>query len=315
MEELLSRHRKEIRDLTSRITQKKKQATKKTRRGVNEECESMERELRARHAEEIASLEKPDSTAEPEPELEPEDEPAAAAAVQDPSVTESATTTTASSNLGTTSTNTSATSTSIDPPPLQPARKPNRQKARAARRAAELAALSAEDAESGASPLPNAREAEITAMSARLSELGLTMKEIAPDGHCLYSAFADQLPEGGEEVQKEGGGNLKGYRLARKKCADYMRAHRDEFEPFLEGAFDEHVRKVEETAEWGGHAEILALAKAFGVTVNVVQAQGRVERMNNEGGAGDRPEVWLGYYRHSFGLGEHYNSLRKKDGY
>lgn len=136
-------------------------------------------------------------------------------------------------------------------------------------------------------------------MQTRLDTLGLVEKGVAPDGHCLYSAFADQVhPEQPD------------YRFARRKCAEYMRAHRDDFEPFLEEAFEEYVRKVQETAEWGGQTEVLALAKAFGVVVNVVQAEGRgVERMNEGEG---KEEVWLGYYRHSFGLGEHYNSLRKK---
>jgi OTU domain-containing protein 6 len=46
MEELQAKHRKELRDLQSKITQKKKQASKKTRKGVNEECDRLEQELK-----------------------------------------------------------------------------------------------------------------------------------------------------------------------------------------------------------------------------------------------------------------------------
>jgi OTU domain-containing protein 6 len=46
MEELQSTHRKEQRDLQSRVTQKKKQASKKTRKGVNEECDRLEADLK-----------------------------------------------------------------------------------------------------------------------------------------------------------------------------------------------------------------------------------------------------------------------------
>ncbi|RPA97720.1 OTU-domain-containing protein [Choiromyces venosus 120613-1] len=288
-EEMFARHRKEIRELTARITQKKKNATKKTRRGITSECESLEHELKERQSREIAALDNPDGEsieASEVPESKPEGEEEKE---KDRKRLEESNTNT------NTTTNTTA---SNDTPQQSPAgsKKPNRQKARLARRAAEAAALSAV-AEAEASALPNPRQAEMRAMQTLLANLHLSEKEIAPDGHCLYSAFADQLPTPSD------------YKTTRKKCAEYMLAHRDEFEPFLEEPIEEHVRKIGETAEWGGQTEVLALAKAFGVIVNVVQTEGRgVEKMNEEGVEG---EVWLGYYRHSFGLGEHYNSLKK----
>ena len=56
LDEMQSRHRKEQKDLQSRITQKKKGATKKTRKGVNSECEELERQLRETQEQEIAAL-------------------------------------------------------------------------------------------------------------------------------------------------------------------------------------------------------------------------------------------------------------------
>ena len=54
----------------------------------------------------------------------------------------------------------------------------------------------------------------------------------------------------------------------------------------------------------------MALAKTYGIDIHVLQGDGRVEKI--EGGkGGDSPVAWLAYYRHGFGLGEHYNSLRK----
>lgn len=287
MEELLSRHRKEIRDLTSRITQKKKLATKKTRKGVNTECEALERDLKEQHVREISELTDPSSTVD--------DSDHGGNDVQD---TEAIPETTPTESDKTTTTSADVTTPTT--------KKPSRQKARLARRTADIAALSAA-AEAEAAALPDQRSLEIAAMQVRLSSLSLTEHAITPDGHCLYSAFADQVLHSTSLTPLV---DTLDYRLARRKCAEYMVSHRADFEPFLEEAFEEHVRKVEKTAEWGGQTEVLALAKAFGVVVNVVQAEGRrVERMNDEGA---REEVWLGYYRHSFGLGEHYNSLRKE---
>ncbi|KAL7266675.1 OTU protein [Rhizina undulata] len=307
MDDLLARHRKELRDLTSRITQKKKSATKKTRRGINSECENLEQSLLARHAQEILELTNPTSSSTisispPSPSPKPESEPEAPIELPPPQ------------------------DDPQQPPELETrSKKPNRAKARLARRAEALATLSAQAA-AEASTAPDRRAIELATMSRRLVTLGLLEQPIPPDGHCLYSAFADQLrfyslplgPEGsGNDI---GDGKDEGYKRMRKVCAEYIQRNADEFAPFLEDTIEDHVKKVAGTAEWGGHTELLALARAFGVVVNVVQAEGReVERIgdeaegNAEAADRERKELWLGFYRYSFGLGEHYNSLRKKE--
>ena len=62
--------------------------------------------------------------------------------------------------------------------------------------------------------------------------------------------------------------------------------------------------------------ELMALAKAYGVSINVLHGDGRVDKIKPgdeaaEEDGDDGKSIWLGYYRHSHGLGEHYNSLRK----
>jgi len=301
MDELLARHRKELRDLQSRITSKKKEATKKTRKAVNAECENLEAQTKARHALEIQQLEiggapdddgntngvgvnanvyiPPPTDTEPEPEPEPEE---------------------------TKITNSPPVETTPPVPELSGrAKKQNRQKARLARRAAEAAELS-ETAALEANSLPNLRERELKTMAALLKNNGLTEHQVAPDGHCLYSAFAHSLRTAGVELDNA----PRDYKEARIRCAEFMKENRVDFEAFLEEDFDAHVKKVEGTAEWGGQTEVMALGRAFGVKVNVLQAEGRgVESMNGDATGG---EVWLGYYRHAFGLGEHYNSLVKE---
>src|ERR1700738_3116595 len=56
LEQLQVKHRKEQRDLQARITQKKKAATKKTRKVVNTECEELERTLKDKQEQELAIL-------------------------------------------------------------------------------------------------------------------------------------------------------------------------------------------------------------------------------------------------------------------
>ena len=150
---------------------------------------------------------------------------------------------------------------------------------------------------------------------------GLEEQEIRSDGHCLYAAVADQLehsqvglkPKIEVEIT-DGQAQLKPaihiYKITRQVAAAYISQNPEDFLPFLEEPLDQYVKTIRDTGEWGGHLEILALAKAYGVDINILQGNGKVEKI--ECGIGNEArKLWLAYYHHSFGLGEHYNSLRK----
>ncbi|KAH6621853.1 OTU domain-containing protein 6B [Boeremia exigua] len=300
LEALQQRHRKEQRDLVSRITQKKKQATKKTRKGVNDECETLERELRERQEGEVRELSGEGDAGD---EHEQEDEDAADADEI------------ADIQLSALSLN--APSATPSPTPA-PAKKKNRQKERLARRAADQAAAIAA-AEEEAANAPNPREQEKSAFEPLLAARGLALHEIRADGHCLYAAVADQLGARGMALVPRGADATQGlppYKKVRYAAAGWIEAHADEVGGFMEDGVAEHVRKIRETGEWGGHLELLAVARGYGVVVCVLHGDGRVDRIQGEEGEGEgdkKEEIWLGYFRHSHGLGEHYNSLRKKE--
>jgi OTU domain-containing protein 6 len=101
------------------------------------------------------------------------------------------------------------------------------------------------------------------------------------------------------------------YKAVRKAAASYIEGHPDEFAGFLDEPLESYVEKIRDTAEWGGHLELLALARTYKVEICVIQ-DGDPQTIKPDEDAGKEPEkIWLGYYRHGFGLGEHYNSLRK----
>lgn len=307
LEALQARHRKEQRDLVSQATQKKKQATKKTRKGVNDECERLERELKERQARELAihngeAVDGVDNV--PSEEDEPEAEPAPAGDGDEANGVSAA-----------------VESLSISPAPEQhtPKKKPNRAKARLARRAAEHEALVAQAKEEAAN-MPDLREQEVTRMAEHLEKNKLQLKEIRADGHCLYAAVADQMETRGLGLQpkidvKIAGGQekLPDYKKVRYAAAALIESAPDDFVPFMEEPLETYLQKMRETGEWGGHMELMALAKTYGVRINVLHSDGRVDKIEPEGGVkdGEEKDIWLGYYRHSHGLGEHYNSLRK----
>jgi len=212
----------------------------------------------------------------------------------------------------------------------QAARRASRQDRKAAALAEQQAPI---DADADAKLEREAKDEE-RAINRICNELGLEMHEITPDGHCLFSAVADQLailnvvpPQAAHHV------------LTRKAAAEYMLAHPQDFVPFLPsvegedgaGAGDagtigpqEYARycaSIRDTAVWGGEPEILALSRAYAVPIHVVQGGQPPVVVHNPNGAPttdnlkEQRAVWISYHRRMYGLGEHYNSLRPRTGF
>ncbi|KAL8720855.1 MAG: hypothetical protein Q9225_002334 [Loekoesia sp. 1 TL-2023] len=302
MDELQKKHRQEQRDLQARITQKKKSATKKTRKGVNDECAELERQLKEKQDLEISEINgEQKSNGHPlDNDLDSEDEPSLDV------------------NGNGFGIGIQRTDVSSLQPKDEPARKPNRQKARLARRAAEQESI-ANQAANEAKELPDLRQQESEAMRTQYTSKGLVEHEIRSDGHCLYAAVADQLTNRKldlmpilplHDMDSVPSSSAPPYKITRTIAASYIKNHVDDFLPFLEEPLDDYLHKIQDTGEWGGHLELLALAKAYNVNINVLQSSGQVERIES-GTDGSRPALWLSYYHHNFGLGEHYNSLRQ----
>lgn len=301
MEKLQRRHRLEKQDFESRILQKKRSATKKTRKGINDECAALERQLLEKQALELMRFEDEFSLnlQGGEPSL---DQLAEIGSEKPPTQDHKST----SSKL------------TPQPAPAEQAKKPNRQKARLARRAAEQE-VAAVQAAKEAQDLPNLRDQERETMRKEFTSRNLKEKEIRSDGHCLYAAVADQLRWHEidlkpsikiMDVSWDSQGQAADYIIIRQVAATFINDNPDDFLSFLEQPLEEYTRKIRETGEWGGHLELMALAKAYGVVIHVLQGDGKIEKIEGSMESSER-QLWLAYYRHNFGLGEHYNSLRQ----
>ncbi|KAL2758689.1 hypothetical protein ACRALDRAFT_1080421 [Sodiomyces alcalophilus JCM 7366] len=310
MEQIQARHRKEQRDLVARITNKKKNATKKTRKGVNDECAELERQLKERQAEEVARA--MGHVEEPQDEAVEED---ISRQMQDVGIKDGEG---AASTPPTASQQQEPRQRDTQQPqqpqqPQQGGKKRNRQKERLARRAAEVEAAAAK-AEEEAKNMTDHRGLERKYMAEVFAAHDLVEKDIQPDGHCLFSAVADQLQHRDIPLRGEGGDEKDepAYRIVRKAATEWMAGRPDDYAPFLEEPLDAYLAKMRDTAEWGGQLELAALAARYGVEIRVVQ-DGRTDKIEPPGGVAEQTAtIWLAYYRHGFGLGEHYNSLRKK---
>lgn len=293
--QVVARHKKEARDLVAALTGMKKQANKKNRKEVNRRCEEKQREADERWAQELAAVRG--------------DAGAAEAVGAEAETAEADTDTTPEALLrlagGDEAAAETAAEAAAETASAAAPRKPNRAKAKLAKRAAAMEQLRAEAAAEASTQVDH-RAIELEHMAALLAARGLTLHEVVADGHCLFASIADQLH------------TTRGVEVAvaelRAQAAARIRAHRDEYAPFLFDEetmtvrdVDEYTAKIEHTVMWGGDMEILALAQHYDAPVEVLMS-GRAPLVLNAGASG---EGWtLAYYKHAFGLGEHYNSVR-----
>lgn len=156
--------------------------------------------------------------------------------------------------------------------------------------------------------------AEDERLAMQLAPLILKIKDIQPDGHCLYRALAHQCtqnlpdlePELAKEVQtwEQGGGHTQ----MRAICAAFMRQHMDDFAPFVDtDDFGAYIDKIQNTAEWGGDVELTALARRLRSHIHVYSAAMSEQIFSPI--LDSKVHLRLSYHKYAFGLGEHYNSV------
>ncbi|KAG5440613.1 hypothetical protein PCK2_000323, partial [Pneumocystis canis] len=151
------------------------------------------------------------------------------------------------------------------------------------------------------------RKLEQDSISAIIEKMSFKEKDISPDGHCLYKAFSDQLA-----VRH---GIYVNYLELRSIAASYIREHACDFIPFLFNDETGEIRDVESycwdiehTAMWGGEVEIIALARAYKVNVELIQIKGLSLKIGFEPNGGtfslqDKDTIKLSYYQHMYALG------------
>ncbi|KAF9166968.1 OTU domain-containing protein 6A, partial [Mortierella sp. AD010] len=241
-EELKARHKKEQRDLTAKVTALKKTATKgdkKKKKEVTAEVAQLEHSLAQQQEKEekewISLHGSTDTQAKVEEEEEEEDD----FDVNDIPIDH----------------------LTIEPvfakkqPQPSGGKKPNRQKARKDRKAQALKELQ-DEAEKEAAGQVNMNEVERKAIEELAQVMGVSVKDITPDGHCLYNAVADQLSQH-YQIKTT-------VKDLRHSTAEYMRQNCDDFLPFLSNKqgdmmssddFSEYCKELETTAVWGGQPE------------------------------------------------------------
>ena len=147
------------------------------------------------------------------------------------------------------------------------------------------------------------RDKETNQINAQVEDLGLHVKPMAADGNCLYRSIAEQLSLDDPSMAR-----ATAYRVVRRRAANYMRQHKDEFCCFLEDDidFDDFCSKVESSNEWGGQIELRAISMAFNRPVYVYSADSPVVIMGED--ISSTP-LRISFHKKYLSLGNHYNSL------
>ncbi|CAI4457916.1 BDN_1c_G0023520.mRNA.1.CDS.1 [Saccharomyces cerevisiae] len=292
MEDILARHRKENKDLQNKITGMKKQATKSKRKEVNSKCLDLQDKLKTKQENEIRDWKIANNEvfdAEQEDEVTPEKLLEQLSISRDEK--EQQNVPVQQQQQG------------------QTKKRRNRQKERLAKRDAAIAKMK-EEAALEASKQPDLKKMEQESIDQLCELKKLKQFDIQPDGHCLFASILDQLKLRHDPKKLDQGMDVM--KLRWLSC-NYVQEHRDDFIPYLFDEetmkmkdIDEYTKEMEHTAQWGGEIEILALSHVFDCPISILMS-GRPIQVYNE--CGKNPELKLVYYKHSYALGEHYNSL------
>ncbi|RKP13972.1 hypothetical protein BJ684DRAFT_19584 [Piptocephalis cylindrospora] len=289
-----ARHKREVKELTGRMTALKKTATKgdkKKKKEVLQECSQMETAIKNRHRQELAHLEIRDD----HPKVEEEEEVATTILKEQDRELEA-----------------SPIALATEEEPQRKGKKINRARQRLERRAEQVRQMQAE-AEAEAEGQVDMRAVENEAIESLAKARACRVVDIVPDGHCLYNAIADQL----DHVL----GLKMSYQEIRGKVAMYMREHKDDFLPFItsetgdlldDAGFEAYCDALANTAVWGGEPEILAISKVYATPVHIIQmgAPALVMGAEEKRPDGKKDPMIITYHKHMYGLGAHYNSLR-----
>jgi len=142
----------------------------------------------------------------------------------------------------------------------------------------------------------NNEEDDCIQLDNQLLELNLSLKLIPGDGNCLFRALGDQLD-----------GNSEDHMKYRQEVVQFMKDHRDDFEPFVEDdiSFDQHLQNLSNVGTFGGNDSIVAFARLYDLTVVIHQLNKPLWQVFSEGGNRGK-ELHISYHN-----GDHYNSVRR----
>ncbi|GAV03344.1 hypothetical protein RvY_13784 [Ramazzottius varieornatus] len=308
-EDLLQRHRKEMKDLQVKAAAMKKSAPvsdKKRRKEVLAEIEKLEKELTDRHSAELSSSRNTSAddtfTERTEENSSPSEQEHTAnhrnGIRNDPTNV----LTNGDSRYG--MKDEEGESTASGSKLTRAQRRRNVKQSKLDERLAALKLVAGKPFE------VSARTTEKIKLKKILDDLKLQLVEMRSDGNCMYHSLSYQLQLNGRDLSVQ---------ELRQQTADHMSSKPEDFLPFLAHhetgdpltaqEFEEYCEDIAKTNAWGSQVELRALATILNWPILVLQAEGPEVRIGDEYSSEDKPPLVIVYHRHVLSLGEHYNSV------
>eukprot|EP01006_Ploeotia_vitrea_P033865 TRINITY_DN65648_c3_g1_i2.p1 TRINITY_DN65648_c3_g1~~TRINITY_DN65648_c3_g1_i2.p1 ORF type:complete len:491 (-),score=245.18 TRINITY_DN65648_c3_g1_i2:32-1504(-) len=136
------------------------------------------------------------------------------------------------------------------------------------------------------------QSAEAQYRSTMRQQRGYVILDMAPDGNCLFRAIAHQV-YGDQEV----------HMIVRRKCMEYIHSQRTFYSGYIDYDFDEYVRRMCFSGEWGGEIEVRAMGELYRRPIEIYAYSTQPQQVY-AGLFPDRAPIRLSYHWNS-----HYNSL------
>ncbi|XP_022842705.1 OTU domain-containing protein DDB_G0284757-like isoform X3 [Olea europaea var. sylvestris] len=96
-------------------------------------------------------------------------------------------------------------------------------------------------------------------MLARLELYDLVEREISGDGNCQFRSLSDQIYR-----------TPKHHKLVREQVLYQLMSYRELYENYVPMAYDDYLKKMSKTGEWGDHVTLQAAADTYGVKIFVI---------------------------------------------
>lgn len=159
-----------------------------------------------------------------------------------------------------------------EPEPVQEPPKKKKTNAKAQREKKLKAKYELEAAARKAGSEMTPAQIETEKIAAQIAPLGLVIRSVAGDGHCLFRSIAVAMTSIGRS-----GYSPDSVKELRQVAAKEIREHPDDYLPFSDyGSVEElnkHCDKIENENEWADNLEVSALANALKVSI-IVHALG-----------------------------------------
>lgn len=96
-------------------------------------------------------------------------------------------------------------------------------------------------------------------LSNRLEVYNFVENKVQGDGNCQFRALSDQLYQTSEH-----------HRIVRKKVVNQLKSHREKYEGYVPMDYDDYLKKMSKSGEWGDHVTLQAAADSHGVKILVI---------------------------------------------